>query len=332
MKSIKSLLCWVTSLALYPGALSILKLWVAVHVIFELQKRAMFLRSAKGPFLQVTSTSSSCQQALADDSFGSLPAGDVGKGGRTAGHVLLALNDASFTLPRHVEHEMVKLKSCIRWAFASGARIISVYNMHGWLEGAKESLMTALQEEDFGITTVLIGENGRPVGWIRGGTFREGRWDAKNGEECGAIFFDDLDSGKQRLIQCARELCQDVKESKEPCQRVGNQIDPGIPLVTNACGAQINADFAQDIFESGRASAVGCLDTPPSATSCSCSVRLPEPEMAISFGPAFILPDYNPWQTRLTEFFEGGELKRVKLADLEAILLRFSSSEVRVGK
>mmetsp|Transcript_8193 Transcript_8193/g.27524 ORF Transcript_8193/g.27524 Transcript_8193/m.27524 type:complete len:160 (+) Transcript_8193:162-641(+) len=159
MKSIKSLLCWVTSLALYP-------VWVAVHVIFELQKRAMFLRSAKGPFLQVTSTSSSC---------------DVGKGGRTAGHVLLALNDASFTLPRHVEHEMVKLKSCIRWAFASGARIISVYNMHGWLEGAKESLMTALQEEDFGITTVLIGENGRPVGWIRGGTFREGRWDAKNG-------------------------------------------------------------------------------------------------------------------------------------------------------
>ena len=30
----------------------------------------------------------------------------------------------------------------------------------------------------------------------------------------------------------------------------------------------------------------------------------------------------------MTEFFEGGELKRVKLTDLEAILLRFSSSEV----
>mmetsp|Transcript_27620 Transcript_27620/g.62638 ORF Transcript_27620/g.62638 Transcript_27620/m.62638 type:complete len:243 (-) Transcript_27620:2-730(-) len=224
LNSVKSFFGSVASLAFYP-------VWTIVHVLFHIQKVANVLHvSLKGSFGQIKSKSAP---------------NDGIRGTRTASHILLVLNDASFTLPRHTEQELNNLNSYIRGAFASGARIVSVYNMHGWFQGVKQTLIALLRKENLGLQKLLVGENGRPLGSIRGMVFSEGEWEKDLDGDCGALFFDDRENGKQRLIDCARELCGDAKRSKESSREIHasdieEHLHKKLRCRNEACFAQVS--------------------------------------------------------------------------------------------
>ena len=65
--------------------------------------------------------------------------------------------------------------------------------------------------------------------------------------------------------------------------------------------------------------------------ACECALRLPEADMAINFGITRYHNDYSPWDTRLTEFFDAGDLLSVSRERLDKLLSHFSATHTRLG-
>mmetsp|Transcript_91476 Transcript_91476/g.133747 ORF Transcript_91476/g.133747 Transcript_91476/m.133747 type:complete len:85 (+) Transcript_91476:2-256(+) len=67
------------------------------------------------------------------------------------------------------------------------------------------------------------------------------------------------------------------------------------------------------------------------ALVCDCDLRFPEADIAVNFGAERYHNDFLPWESRLTEYFDGGALASISSEELDALLARFSASHVRLG-
>eukprot|EP00960_Hanusia_phi_P074712 768293-Hanusia_phi.AAC.1 len=324
LNSVKSFFGSVASLAFYP-------VWTIVHVLFHIQKVANVLHVRYYKRLLNSSSRFDLVNFSLKGSFG-----------------------------------QIKSKSAPR------SRIVSVYNMHGWFQGVKQTLIAQLRKvfpstrlaRPMGVTW----KAGKP--WVAkaagGGKWASFGLDQRDDGDCGALFFDDRENGKQRLIDCARELCGDAKRSKESSREIHasdieEHLHKKLRCRNEACFAQgkfactsiaIPASRGKKLCRQSlmliffppvvpplpwttshflvQTAALAVFASPsrtlPSASGQPSSSRTTTRERRKFYVLLFLWE--GRWQTRLTEFFEGGELKQAKDSDLGAILLRFSSSEV----
>ena len=273
--------------------------------------------------------------------------------GRALSHVLLSVNE---DVDQDAERRAQQLRSLIMsvsWAFSVGARHVTVYDPHAWVVGAGSLCGVDLFREDADdfLQCLRTGDSG--------GEGRRGRlYVAINGRpSCrmergpgagGVLHVCGKEWGRYSILLASRRLCRKIQQGCLRSQDVDMKTAGRAIFSCEVCdhaafagACDISGEGKYDLLFASwpqhRAGRDGEVDEvcrsalSVANAACECALRLPEADMAINFGITRYHNDYSPWDTRLTEFFDAGDLLSVSRERLDKLLSHFSATHTRLG-